>query len=271
MAVPINKRGTLRKYLTEAFPGQAVALGQVQGFANARIEGINTSLVQLADANVWDYGGLYPYLSAGTQIQVVSTSPSDTLLGTGAQVVRVLGLDADHLPVVEDINMNGTAPVLGTLTNWWRINAVIVLGAAVSGQNSGTINVSPAGLAVPIGVIRPGEGRSRMALGTTSQSTTATITKMSAHLISGRTDLNFEVGLFVRNHPAPVWVLEHSVALRPGGTTSIVDKLEAPIMVPSSSDVELRVITNSDKDTEVLASMEGFLYDNDIFDNNPGF
>ena len=42
-------------------------------------------------------------------------------------------------------------------------------------------------------------------------------------------------------------------------------------MVPSSSDVELRVITNSDKDTEVLASMEGFLYDNDIFDNNPGF
>lgn len=85
-----------------------------------RVEGHNASV---GGGNVWNdiwEGGAVtipePDQIAGQQLQVVSSSTSDTLAGTGGQRVRIDFLAGGEL-VFEELDLDGQTPVLTTATN----------------------------------------------------------------------------------------------------------------------------------------------------------
>lgn len=113
-----------------------------------RIEGHNSSLV---GGNVWHdiwEGGAttIPEPSdIGEQVQVKSSSGSDTVGGAGGRVVRLEFLNSDGELASEDITLNGATPALSVATN---ITDIIDMYNVETGGNSvsaGNIDVTKLG------------------------------------------------------------------------------------------------------------------------------
>ena len=79
-----------------------VTRGNIPGQQYINISGHNPSLVADTPENVWDYGGLYTYLSAETTLYASSTNAGDTGI-----LVIVFGLDGDYLRVTRTVVLNG--------------------------------------------------------------------------------------------------------------------------------------------------------------------
>lgn len=83
-----------------------------------------------------------PETSAAT-VSIVSTSANDTLGGTGANYLKVSGLDADYNHQTEIVTLNGTTPV-ATSNTYITINRAYVAfsgsGKTNAGDVTGTIN-----------------------------------------------------------------------------------------------------------------------------------
>jgi len=62
-----------------------------------------------ANEDIWDGEGAYGgFLAAATAMTVSSSSAADVLTtGTGAWTVRVFGLNASFVEVVQDVSLNG--------------------------------------------------------------------------------------------------------------------------------------------------------------------
>lgn len=77
----------------------AVGLGQVPGYRRITALGNNPDVDTAGPEDVWSGGGLYPWMTTATALEIVSDSASDTSAGTGARTVLVNGLDANFVEV----------------------------------------------------------------------------------------------------------------------------------------------------------------------------
>ena len=123
--------------------------------------GTNTDVDAAED--IWDGGGTYAWPSAAAATTIVSSSTDDDgdPAGTGAQTVKVYGLDSNWLMISETVTMNGTGAV--TLENQYlrvfRAHTVAVGSGAV---NAGNIQVKHG--ATVLAQITAGKGQTLMAL-----------------------------------------------------------------------------------------------------------
>lgn len=81
----------------------------------------------------------------GEQMQVVSTSVSDTAAGTGARQVEIHYIDANGAEQAETVTLNGTTPVLTVATNIRFVQEMHVISAGTNLLAVGTITISKAG------------------------------------------------------------------------------------------------------------------------------
>lgn len=92
---------------------------------------------------IWSHGAdgtNFPFLDAGIEADLVSTSASDTLAGVGAQKVRVTYYLTDNTEVIEVFDLNGVArvPVSEDMKFCSRIE---VIQTGSSNANVGEINL----------------------------------------------------------------------------------------------------------------------------------
>ena len=85
-------------------------------------------------------GGLYAGQPTGAAetVEVFSDDINDTLAGSGARSVRLFGLDENWEEQSEDVDLDGTTPVV-TSGLWQRMPRGVVLEAGSGGGNAGTI------------------------------------------------------------------------------------------------------------------------------------
>lgn len=82
-----------------------------------------------------------PFFAAATTLKVSSSSADDVMTtGNGAWKVRVYGLDANYLPLVEDFELNGQDAVEGE-EEFFRVNGAEIIASAEGYQNVGDIYV----------------------------------------------------------------------------------------------------------------------------------
>jgi hypothetical protein len=116
-----------------------VSRGQIQGHSAFCQFGINGAVGQTLET-VWVGGGTYSFPTSATTTTISSSSGDDTAAGTGAQTVRVEGVDATYALVSETASMNGQTGV--TLANeYLRVNRITVLTAGSGGTSGGSIYV----------------------------------------------------------------------------------------------------------------------------------
>jgi hypothetical protein len=105
----------LRDYTSE------LSLGKILGRTGINIEGHNPD-INSAEEVIWDYGGLYTYLTSNTTLYISSDEIGDT-----NQVVVVVGLDSTGNPVIAQATLNGQNQVelVETIgTSFYRVCAI---------------------------------------------------------------------------------------------------------------------------------------------------
>lgn len=103
---------------------------------------------------------VYTEPSTEQQMELVSSSASDSAAGTGSRTIRVTYYDGNmNGPFTEDVTMNGTTPVNTVATNIRFIESIVSLTIGSNGTNVGTITLRNTAGSQTFGTIAVGDGR----------------------------------------------------------------------------------------------------------------
>lgn len=103
--------------------------------------------------DVWVNGGIYVWPTVASTLEAISSDANDDAsTATGAQKIKIQGLDENWDDVEEEVTMNGTSATLPTTATYIRVNRVFVSEAGTYsktdvGSNAGviTVRISSAG------------------------------------------------------------------------------------------------------------------------------
>lgn len=110
--------------------------------------------------DIWSGGGIYPWMTTATSLELVSSSAADAAAGTGATSVSVTCLTGSYVEQVQTVIPNGLTAV--PLTNQClRINSFSITGAGSGKINAGTLTVRDAGGGTVRAVMQIGYGIAR--------------------------------------------------------------------------------------------------------------
>lgn len=161
-----------------------VALGNVPGISSRFRDGCNDDITT-SNEDIWNVGGVQTYLSAPSTFSVVSSSVNDISAGTGANNVRLEGLDGSFNEISETIGMNGTTPVISS-NSYIRMFDAIVTSAGSTESNEGVITFDSTAPVLVQGQIQIGINRSQTFQYTVPAAKTALLTRLS--LSAGNND-----------------------------------------------------------------------------------
>lgn len=233
-----------------------VALGLVPGHQWVNITGTNPDIDTGADETIWNAGGIFVFPPAAELFTVTSDDPNDTLLGSGAQTVRLTGLDGDHNAQIEDLDMDGLGGVTSTLP-FIHIQRVDVLTAGVTEENEGEISVIGVDSSLLVALFNAGVNNSSLSHYIVPAGKTAYIYQvaLSAHRTANTT------ASFTLKVKAPPSVLFHTEQIMGTGPGSFLHVLGAPLPIPEKS--QLLIFANvTANNTACSVSYELMLVDN---------
>jgi len=126
------------------FPPEILTAFQLAGAGRAGLtQQIGNGLCDVVSntvfTDIWEPGGIRPWLQAPERLQITSDSADDTAAGTGAQGILLEGLDVAGAPIVETIATAGLAVSALTTQSFFRLNQALVrpvgtYGGANAGQ-----------------------------------------------------------------------------------------------------------------------------------------
>lgn len=146
-------------------------------------------------------GGDYYWLPSAQQLQISSDSGDDTIDGTGAQKVEVVGLDGDFKSVSEELDMNGIN-VVTTTESFRRVNYFEVAQAGSGESNADQVYLKDNDKNNTIEVIGTGKGRSHSATFTTPANQQCYVVGWHGSEISNK---GIKIELWKRNIDVNVW------------------------------------------------------------------
>ena len=81
------------------------------------------------------------FIASDRTLSIASSSVNDTIAGTGARVIQILGLNSTFDEITENVVLNGNT-VVNTTHTFTAINRCIVISVGSGGFNDGYINIS---------------------------------------------------------------------------------------------------------------------------------
>lgn len=119
-----------------------VGFGRISGFRRVAALGSNRDVdVATTPEDIWPGGGVYPWMTAATALQIRSTSIEDVSTGTGIASVSITGLDATYAEMAPvTVALNGTTPVAISGT-FFRINSARPVTKGSGAPTFGATNI----------------------------------------------------------------------------------------------------------------------------------
>ena len=143
---------------------------------------------------------LYVFPGAAQTLSIVSTSVDDDAVppGTGLQRIQIQGLGASFEEIVEEIDLDGTTPVI-TTSAFLRVNNVFAVLAGSGGVNAGDIVLSQTGSGIVIAAMAAGDNRALQAVFTVPASfENGAVISQSTLSIGRQAAADIEVSLLAR-------------------------------------------------------------------------
>jgi len=166
-----------------------IALGRFPDRSNVYKFGAS-SAINSSESIIWDGGNGYNgFLSAADFVTVQSDDVNDALAGIGMQKVRIYGINELNEYVDEEIELNGTTPVLSTrqYIRIFRAHSTLSNTTIIGGRNNlGEIQVKSQTGGNVMAQINVGEGQTQMALFTVAVGYHALILNADANVGEGK-------------------------------------------------------------------------------------
>lgn len=216
-----------------------------------------------APEDIWQGGGLYTGFPTGAAetLTVVSSSVADAAAGTGCRRIRLVGLNAAGLEVTEDVNLNGTTPVVTTST-WTRVyRAYGILGGS-GATNAGTITVRHTTTSANVFVsMAPGVGSSHIAGMTVPANKVAILKHVDVTASNGQsTAQELTAALAVRLPASSFWRLTNYHIASTSNPAEA--RMDCGVRLPPSTDFIVRATSATADNLAVTAMLEVLLLPN---------
>ena len=230
-----------------------IGMNMISDMGSFSVPGYNPAI--RADwETIWPTGGMYYWPNTASLINIYSSSASDTLAGTGAQIVKIRGLDINWIIQSEDVNLNGITAVQ-TINQYIRINSVRVIQAGSNQANVGTITIEHADESEILQTIEPQFNSSRAAIVSIPAGFSVGITDFSAIMVGNAAVAELIVLAHRENQPYQV-VGEMLLA----NGTPILGDVRTPVYFSEKTDLEMITETDTlNRDSEVSANFGGIL------------
>ena len=199
------------------------------------------SAITTDEETVWDVGGIYSYPSSAGIATIVSTSTADDLVGTGAQKIKIEGLDANYQVQIVEVEMDGTTNVVTTET-FIRVYRVFVSQAGSGKVNAGNITISVGGAV--IAQISANQGQSLMAVYTIPSGFTGYITQWSFSSGSSASNKYLDGRLIIQRFSGVIQTKARSTI----HNNSFTQDLSVATVANQKDDIEIRAVTSSGTD-----------------------
>lgn len=213
--------------------------------------------------DIWEFGGEYNYDPVGTApiVSLVSDDPLDT------QVIEVTGQDINRNEVVQQITLTGTTRVPLT-TPLWRVYRMANLADA-GGEINGVVYCYTGLTNTPLAsevraIIDDGNNQTLMALYTVPLGKVGFLYRgelgSSRSVSAGQSQC-----AYYSRRLGKVFRIKKRVDLANSGSSIYVDKRSFPDIIPSGTDIKLRVENVSANNTGVFGTFDLLLVDEDLF------
>ena len=224
----------------------SIAQGQVGGYSMVHVTGYNPD-VDISDSEtIWSAGGLYPWSVWDTArtISVVSTSALDQ----GSVIIS--GLDANFLPITEEINCAGLTPTSGTLLFKRLFTSIYKNGPT---NNAGLITVKADGSTV--GLIEIGVGQTLNGIYTVPAGYTA-------YMLSGDFSTHKNKDAQVRFFIRPFGQSFRIVHIGESYQNTYRYDFVAPVKLTEKTDIDIQATFAETNNTPVSTNFSMILVDN---------
>lgn len=207
--------------------------------------------------DIWGGGGIYPWLTGATAIEIVSTSASDSAAGTGMRTIQIDALDINYAPISFTVTLNGLTPVAFP-QNIFRLNRAIIATAGSNGTNVGDITIRNTGGGTTRDIIYAGYGVARSSAYTVPAGKTLLLTSLVMSINRPSTVRDCTLALMVRNSSGAFYLAnEVSVDGNP-----FYRELSPAAPVPATTDIVFRCPFVSQTNTNISAGFGGILLSN---------
>jgi len=208
-----------------------------------------------APEDLWSGGGKYVFPNTAGTLDISSDNAADTVTGTGAQLVVVVGLDENWNLSKEIVALDGTTPIT-TIDTYIRVFRAYVEEAGSSGVNTGIITCQHNTLGASVAQIDAGEGQALMAVYTVPAGKTAYMDNWYGSMIKdGKTaDLTAVLRLKAKENIDPKNPIrtKHVNGLCIDGTTYFNHEYHVPKEFIEKTDIWIEV-SNVSKDGAALS------------------
>lgn len=172
-----------------------------------------------------------------TTASIVSSDAADSIAGTGARTVDIIGLDENFRFIGESIELNGLTPVVSSLT-YLRINRLIARGGGSTQHNQGDITATIDGQVVATAAMGKGINQDARFTVPSDWKSGALITRVWANISCSVVPVSAHVGFRVRRAPGEVWIEPGPIVVGSSGGV-VTAKLEAPVTVSPGADIQM--------------------------------
>jgi hypothetical protein len=218
------------------------------------------------EETVWSQGGIYSYPTTAAQLYVSSSSGDDANGGTGANSIKIVGLDADYNEVEEDITLTGQTQKI-TQTSWLRVYRMYITLAGSGGAAAGTIYLANTGASagVPTGTVYAsillGSGQTEMAVYTVPAGYTLYLDDINFTSAVSLANSYIQVRFLQRDFGTNVFREQTRIVLQ---SNTYIFKFEYPLRIPEKTDLEVRAISDGSNNNPLSATWQGILIKNEI-------
>lgn len=127
--------------------------------------------------DLWTGGGAYPWMTAATSLEVVSSSANDAAAGTGARTIVITGLDVNYIQVTQTVTLNGLTPV-AIPSQLFRVNSALISSAGSGKVNAGDVTIRDVGAGATRAIVPAGYGITRQSIYTVPAGFTVQVISM---------------------------------------------------------------------------------------------
>lgn len=245
-----------------------IATGQIPGTTFIEKFGRNAD-VDISPGNefIWSRGGVWVPPTQARIHNLTSSDPDDTILGSGAGQVKVIGLDASWNPQEETIDMDG-AGVSATSGFYVIVHRMEVVSCGATGFNEGTIIATAAVDGTVTSEIPLGKGKTLMAIYGVKTGATLYLEQVYGSINAASNPANqpaaiMELKVITSADTAtPCTVLEHVWGLAAQGTSNASHEFKVSKAIPERSIIYIQTESVTQDNTDMSAGFDGYLIDN---------
>ena len=233
-----------------------MAFGLIDGASFVTALGYNADIDATED--VWSGGGLYPWMTGATSLEILSASAADAAAGTGARSVVIVGLNAAYAVVTQTVTLNGVTPV-AIPTSLFRINNAYIISAGSGQVNAGDITIRDAGAGTTRAVLPLGFGTVRQSQYTVPAGFTLALSSLSYGIVRPDSSRDVAVSGYVGFPTLGIYQIYAEISI---GSNPFGINLLAPFPIGEKTDFGLRCTSVSATNTQLSAGWGGILHDN---------